>query len=110
VAVITTGVKSVEGAVQAGMAFAIIAQILTYVPTRLSGIEFVLFAFGALNYARHPEGIVEYQKTQWMNRVARLLRRMDERRGRSPGQTGLEQGMPIPAGIGGAALPEASGA
>jgi ABC-type branched-subunit amino acid transport system permease subunit len=84
VAVITTGSRSVEGAVQAGMAFAVIAQILTYVPERISGIEFVLFAFGALNYARHPEGIVEYQKTKWMNRVARLLQRWDERNGRLP--------------------------
>ena len=82
VAVITTGSRSVEGAVQAGMAFFVLMQILTYVPQRISGIEFVLFAFGALNYAKHPEGIVEYQKTRWMNRVARLLQRLDARKGR----------------------------
>ncbi|HUC38383.1 MAG TPA: ABC transporter permease [Acidimicrobiales bacterium] len=84
VVVITTGSRSVEGAVQSGMAFTIIAQILTYLPQRIQGIEFVLFAFGALTYAAHPEGIVEYQKSQWMRRVARVLRAWDERRGRAP--------------------------
>jgi branched-chain amino acid transport system permease protein len=92
VAVITTGSRSVEGALQAGIAFSVIMQILTYVPQRLSGIEFILFAFGALTYAKHPEGIVEYQKTRWLNRVARLLEKWDERRGReSSGPAGRRE-------------------
>jgi hypothetical protein len=31
----------------------------------------VLFAFGALQFARHPEGVLEFQKrrsTQWLER------------------------------------------
>jgi len=83
VVVITTGVTTVEGAVQAGIGFAIIQQLLNlYVPERFNGLEFVLFAFGALTYAAHPEGIVEYQKTRWMNRVAKLFQRWDQRQGR----------------------------
>ena len=26
---------------------------------------FVLFAFGALTYASHPEGVLEFQKRRW---------------------------------------------
>lgn len=85
VIVITTGSNTVEGAVQAGMAYAVFLQILDYpIFKRVAGIEFVLFAVGAFTYAQHPEGIVEYQKTKWMNRVARVLQRWDARRGRSP--------------------------
>ena len=80
VAVITLGARTVEGAVQAGMGFAVVALLLTYVPERLSGLEPILFAFGSLTYAVHPEGVLEYQKTRWMKRVNRLLRHYDERR------------------------------
>jgi ABC-type branched-subunit amino acid transport system permease subunit len=82
VAVITLGSRTVEGAVQAGMGFAIFATILTYLPTRFAGIEPILFAFGSVTYAAHPEGILEYQKSRWMRRVNRLLTAYDQRRGR----------------------------
>jgi hypothetical protein len=36
---------------------------------------------GAMTYAAHPEGIVEYQKRKWLDRVSRLLAAMDARRG-----------------------------
>jgi len=80
VVVVTTGVFSVEGAVQAGMAYAILAQLLSYLPQRFTGVEPILFAFGAMTYAAHPEGIVEYQKRRWLARVERLWRSWDERR------------------------------
>ena len=71
------------------MGFALFQFILDYpVFSRIQGIEFVLFAFGAFTYAKHPEGIVEFQKTRWMNRVARVLQRWDERRGREPSAIG----------------------
>jgi len=87
VVVITTGARNVEGAVQAGMAYAIVALILTYVPSRFSGIEPVLFALGAMTYAAHPEGIVEYQKSKWMTRTSRWFAALDERRGASGGDS-----------------------
>jgi len=84
VAVITTGAMTIEGAIQAGIGFAVFQQILNlYVPTRFNGIEAILFAVGTLTYARHPEGIVEFQKTRWMNRIAKMFQRYDERRGRA---------------------------
>ena len=96
VVVITTGARNVEGAVQAGMAYAIVALILTYVPLRFSGIEPILFAFGAMTYAAHPEGIVEYQKTKWMKRVSRVLAAWDARRAESVAESGAEFSIPEP--------------
>ncbi|MGH8979690.1 MAG: ABC transporter permease subunit, partial [Acidimicrobiales bacterium] len=56
VIVVTTGVGTVEGAIQAGMGLVVIEQLLQYAPGRLQGLTFVLFALGALTYAAHPEG------------------------------------------------------
>ncbi len=73
VVVITTGVTTVEGAIQAGMTFALIQYILgAYVP-RLTNLTFVLFAFGALTYAAHPQGVLEYQKRTWTLRFQRWV-------------------------------------
>ena len=113
VVVITTGSRRIEGAVQAGMSFAIIQFLFTYAPSRFQGLTPILFAFGALNYAQHPEGMVEYQKTRWMMRVSRLLARVDARRGTAPtaraagaagnGMAGGVMGNPAPNGAPGLA-------
>ncbi len=107
VVVITTGSRTVEGAIQAGMGFSVIQLLLTlYVPARFSGIEPILFAFGALTYAAHPEGIVEYQKSRWMVRVSKLFNIYDERRAR---KTGPPLGQPgAPPGALGAGVPAVS--
>ncbi len=89
VVVVSTGARRVEGAIQAGMAYALIALALTYAPSRLDGIEPVLFALGAMTYAAHPEGIVEYQKRKWLARVSRLLAAADARRGAPGARPGL---------------------
>ncbi len=75
VVVVPTGANTVEGAVQAGFGYVIISQLLTYVPARLGGnsLEVVFFAFGALTYARHPEGILEYQKRKSTLRMQSIL-------------------------------------
>jgi branched-chain amino acid transport system permease protein len=64
VLVVTTGVATVEGAIQAGIGFVVTQQLLTYLPSRFGGasLTIVLFAFGALQYALHPEGVLEFQK------------------------------------------------
>ena len=86
VVVVTTGVTTVEGAVQAGMGFVILQQLLSYFPQRVQGIEFVLFALGATTYASHPEGIVEYQKARWLARVERAWNAWDTRRAGPPAE------------------------
>ena len=75
VIVVTTGVTTVEGAIQAGIGFVVIQQLLTYAPQRFAGLTFVIFAAGALTYAAHPEGIVEYQRRRWTGRVERIVLR-----------------------------------
>ncbi|HVC14372.1 MAG TPA: ABC transporter permease [Acidimicrobiales bacterium] len=79
VIVVTTGVGTVEGAIQAGIGLVVVQQLLQYAPQRLQGLTFVLFALGALTYASHPEGIVELEKRRWTARAERLLGR-----GRTP--------------------------
>jgi len=73
VVVVTTGVATVEGAIQAGMGFVVVQQLLSYLPSRVGGpsLAVLLFALAAFGYSAHPEGVVEYQKrraTQWLER------------------------------------------
>ena len=96
VVVVTTGASTVEGAVQAGFGFVILQQLLTYVPARLGGnsLVVVFFAFGALTYAAHPEGILEYQKRRWTLRIQGVLFK----------NTGVDPGPPS-GGVLGVAVP-----
>jgi branched-chain amino acid transport system permease protein len=71
VIVITLGVGTVEGAIQAGIGFAVVQQLFTYAPPRFEGLTFALFAVGAATYAAHPEGIIEYQKRRAIQRIQR---------------------------------------
>jgi branched-chain amino acid transport system permease protein len=75
VLVVTTGVGTVEGAIQAGFGFYVTTQLLTYLPARFGGssLVIVLFAIGALTYASHPEGILEFQKRTWTLRMERVF-------------------------------------
>ncbi len=86
VIVVTTGVGTVEGAIQAGVGLVVLEQLLQYAPQRLRGLAFVLFALGALTYAAHPEGIVELVKRRSTARVERVLAR--RRRAPAPAVTG----------------------
>jgi branched-subunit amino acid ABC-type transport system permease component len=66
VVVVTTGVSTIEGAVQAGMAIEIVKQILTYLPSKWANLLEIIFGAGAITYALHPEGIVEYEKRRFI--------------------------------------------
>jgi branched-subunit amino acid ABC-type transport system permease component len=69
VVVVTTGVYTVEGAIQAGMAYVILYQLLDFLPSQWRNLFPILFGFGAITYALHPEGIVEWQKRRVIERV-----------------------------------------
>ncbi len=73
----------------------------------------VFFAFGALTYAAHPEGILEYQKRRWTLRIQGILfkntgvdpgppsgglRGVAVPNGISPGGVGMESAAPAGAG------------
>jgi branched-subunit amino acid ABC-type transport system permease component len=77
--VVTLGPRTVDGALNAGMAFVLLPPLLAdifHVPSDLvSSIQFALFGFGAVTFARHQEGIVEYQKRTSIEKFnARLIR------------------------------------
>ncbi|HMF83636.1 MAG TPA: ABC transporter permease [Acidimicrobiia bacterium] len=74
VIVVTIGARTVEGAVQAGLAIAFVPEILKALglsPT----YQFILFGLGAVTYAKHPEGILEYNKRRSLETVQRWLTR-----------------------------------
>jgi branched-chain amino acid transport system permease protein len=69
VIVVTVGVTTVEGALEAGMLYALFNEAVTFLPTRLgsssagsSALTILVLSLGAFTYAKHPEGIVEYLK------------------------------------------------
>ena len=95
VVVITTGVGTVEGAIQAGIGLTVSFQLVTYLPSWVHGqaLVFVLFAFGALTYASHPEGVLEYQKRRSTAYFERLL---FSDGGRGPGWWQASDGMWYP--------------
>jgi branched-subunit amino acid ABC-type transport system permease component len=77
--VVTLGPRTVDGALNAGMAFVLLPPLLAdifHVPSDLVvPIQFALFGFGAVTFARHQEGIVEYRKRASIEKFnARLTR------------------------------------
>jgi branched-chain amino acid transport system permease protein len=74
VVVVTTGVYSVEGAIEAGMAYVVLYQLLDYLPSKWSNLFPILFGLGAVTYALHPEGIVEWQKRRAVEILVALRR------------------------------------
>ena len=83
--VLTTGSRTVEGAINASVGFVAIPEILSHFGN-LAVLDFALFGFGTINYAKHPEGIVEYQKRASMERI---LRWREQWRARSARRRGL---------------------
>jgi ABC-type branched-subunit amino acid transport system permease subunit len=91
VLVVSLGSRTVEGAVQAGAAFSLFDQVvlrgsifgwLLRSPDRIPGFlplspkwRFVLFGLGTIQFARHPEGLVEYGKRRAHEHAERLLAR-----------------------------------
>jgi branched-subunit amino acid ABC-type transport system permease component len=96
VIVVTLGSRTVRGAINAAGAFALFDSVvlkgaligwILRSPDRIPGIfpisgkwVFILFGLGAIQYAHHPEGIVEYQTAR---RAARSAARRAKRRERA---------------------------
>lgn len=75
VVVVTVSARTVEGAVVAAFALALLPELLKEFGVSLE-FQYVLFGLGALTYARHPEGILEAQKRR---AIAGIQRRIDSR-------------------------------
>jgi branched-chain amino acid transport system permease protein len=74
VLVVTISARTVEGAVVAGLALALVPELLKELGMSLE-VQYVLFGLGALTYARHPEGVLEAQKRRAIGAMQRLLDR-----------------------------------
>jgi branched-subunit amino acid ABC-type transport system permease component len=93
VIVVTIGARTVEGAIQAGLALAFFPEILKALGISPS-YDLILFGLGAITFAKHPEGILEFQKRQSLQFVQRLVTR---RRPPVDGEGGGERVAPQPA-------------
>ncbi len=96
VLVVSLSVRTVEGAAQAGAAFSLFdavilrGSLLAWIlrsPDRVPGIfpisakwRFVLFGLTAVQFARHPEGMLEYSKRRSTAKVDAWLAARAERR------------------------------
>ena len=105
VLVVSLGSRTIEGAMQAGAAFGLFDAVLlngAFIgwalrsPERIPGFfpvsptwTYVLFGLGALQYARHPEGMVEHGKRRATGAVERWLA---ARRGHNHPQQPVETG------------------
>ncbi len=91
VLVVTMGARSVQAAITAGISLFLFPRILELVPflsqTAAQSIAFVLFGLGALTYAKHPEGIVEFQTRRSVQRIVDLLARGSNRGDAQPAAT-----------------------
>ncbi len=94
VVVATIGVYSVAGAIEAGLAYAVLQSVISNLPSRFGSLLAVIFGLAALTYVRHPEGVVAFGKRWVLDRAeqfARFLKREDAEgekqvkgRGRAP--------------------------
>jgi ABC-type branched-subunit amino acid transport system permease subunit len=76
VLVVTLGTRTVDGAVNAGMAFILMPELLDLIGVSSSlqvPVQFALFGFGAVTFAKHPEGVVEANKRKSIQAVSRWV-------------------------------------
>ncbi|MGO9877271.1 MAG: ABC transporter permease subunit [Acidimicrobiia bacterium] len=103
VLVVTLGPRSVEGAINAAVGFVFFQDVVlpTWIPYIVNhlqplyhmsalpaGLEPILFGLGALTYAKHPEGILEFQKRRSYERIQALISRFGGR-GRAGSDTSV---------------------
>jgi branched-chain amino acid transport system permease protein len=91
VLVLTTGARTVEGAINAAFAYVAIPEILGHFGS-LSVLEFALFGFGTIAYVKHPEGVLEFQKRSSIRKLNQLRGRLT-RKDAAPDPGGPAPGM-----------------
>jgi len=87
VLVVTLGARSIEGAINAAIGFVFFDAVVlpTWIPWLVNhvqpfyhltavplGVQTILFGLGALTFAKHPEGILEFNKRKSYALLARL--------------------------------------
>jgi len=84
VVVATVGVYAVSEAIAAGLAYAVLLQLISTLPSRYSPLLALVFGLVALSYVRHPEGVVAYANNRVLDgaeRLVRFLQHADQRVG-----------------------------
>lgn len=76
VAVATVGVHSVAGAIEAGLAYTVLLQLINTLPARFGTLVALVFGAAALAYVRHPEGVVAFSKRWILDRAEQLARHL----------------------------------
>jgi ABC-type branched-subunit amino acid transport system permease subunit len=99
VLVVTLGSRTVEGAINAAVGFVFFQAVVlpTWLPWLVNhvqpvyhmsalpaGLQPILFGLGALTYAKHPEGILEFQKRRSLARVQRGIDRVKRGKAGAP--------------------------
>ena len=102
VLVVTIGVRTVEGAVQAGLALTLVPELLKTLGMSTSW-QFLLFGLAAVAYAKHPAGLLEYGKRMQLDAIQRWIDRRKRARGAPP------RGAEVPAAAAATATPERVG-
>ncbi len=77
VVVVTLSARTVEGAVFAGATMGLFERVILRNIFHLSGKwRFVLFGLTAVQFARHPDGILEHGKRRSLGRIEKLFSRL----------------------------------
>jgi len=71
VVVAIVGLRSIAGAVVAGVVYATLQVAVTTLPSRFAGLVAVLFGLATLSYTRHPEGFLDYLGARTQHALAR---------------------------------------
>ena len=110
VLVVTLSPRTVQGAIQAGVGYIFFQQVILnqaapwivnhvqpwYTMHALpAGLFFVIFGLGAVTYAKHPEGVLEYNTSKSMQKIQARLDARSARRDSHPEPV-------TPAAVGGA--------
>jgi branched-subunit amino acid ABC-type transport system permease component len=91
VVVAAIGIYTVAGAIEAALAYTVLVQLVSSLPSRYSSLIALAFGLVALSYVRHPEGVGELARTKVLDRAeqfARYLKRNDPVPGGGPGVGG----------------------
>jgi branched-chain amino acid transport system permease protein len=73
VVVAVVGVHTVAGAIEAGIAYTVLQQLINSLPSRYSSLLAAVFGLAALTYVRHPEGVVAYGKRWLVDRIEQAV-------------------------------------
>jgi branched-chain amino acid transport system permease protein len=90
VLVLTLGARSTQGAITAGMALVLVPELLKGLGLS-GGWQLILFGLGAINYARHPDGVIEPQTRASIEFLQRKIDRRKQRRAGTLDLTGDDE-------------------